>query len=65
MDQKRRSGWTHGPTRDDSAKRHPSIVPYHELTAEEKDKDRHSVLKYPDLLRACGFTTVPTARPCR
>lgn len=61
MDQKLRSGWTRGPTRDDSAKRHPSIVPYHELTSEEKDKDRDSVLRYPDLLRACGFTIVPTA----
>ena len=59
MDQKRQSGWTYGPTRDDAAKRHPSIVSYDELTPEEKDRDRDSVLRYQELLRACGFKIVP------
>lgn len=55
MDEKRRGGWSYGLTRDEAARRHPSIAPYAELSEEEKDKDRESVLEYPELLRACGF----------
>lgn len=65
MDQKRGSGWVYGETRDDAAKRHPSMVPYHDLTPAEKDKDRDSVLRYPDLLRACGFEIVRIAGKTR
>ena len=65
MEQKRRCGWVYGAARDDSAKRHPSMVPYNELSPGEKDKDRDSVLRYPDLLRACGFeiVAIPAAPP--
>ena len=33
-------GWTHGPARDDAAKKHPCLVPYAELPDSEKEYDR-------------------------
>lgn len=30
-------GWTYGPQRDDSAKKHPDLVPYEELPEGEKE----------------------------
>ena len=33
-------GWVWGPARDDAQKRHPCLVPYDELSEEEKEFDR-------------------------
>ena len=38
-------GWTHGPGRDDTAKTHPDLVPYEELSESEKEYDRRSVIE--------------------
>ena len=35
-------GWTYGPKRDDALKQHPGLVPYDELSEEEKDYDRRT-----------------------
>lgn len=35
-------GWTYGPTRDDSKKQNPCIVPYDELPESEKEYDRNT-----------------------
>lgn len=35
-------GWTYGPERNDAKKQHPCLVPYEELTEEEKEYDRHT-----------------------
>ena len=35
-------GWTHGPVRDDKLKQTPCLVPYEELTEEERDYDRNT-----------------------
>lgn len=37
-------GWTYGSTRDDARKKHPCLVPYEELSEEEKDYDRNTAL---------------------
>lgn len=35
-------GWTHGPLRNDELKKTPCLVPYEELTEEERDYDRNT-----------------------
>ena len=32
-------GWTYGPTRNDELKQHPSLIPFDELSEEEKALD--------------------------
>lgn len=32
-------GWTYGPVKDDHRKTHPNFVPWHELPAEQQEKD--------------------------
>src|SRR5215207_7841336 len=39
VDAKYRDGWVYGPTRNTVTKEHPSLVPYHELPAEQRSKD--------------------------
>lgn len=50
-----RQGWTLGPARDDSAKQHPGLVPYDELTEEEKDFDRITSRETLKLILKLGF----------
>jgi RyR domain len=38
--QRMAQGWTYGPSRDDAGKKHPCLVPYHQLPESEKDYDR-------------------------
>lgn len=37
-------GWKYGPKRDDDLKTHPGIVPYEDLTEQEKQYDRDTAL---------------------
>lgn len=48
-------GWTHGAQRDDSAKTHPDLVPYGDLTESEKEYDRNSVRETLKAIVALGF----------
>lgn len=38
--QRLKDGWKYGIKRNDEKKEHPSLVPYEELTEEEKEYDR-------------------------
>ena len=38
-------GWSYGPVRCDAEKKHPCLIPYEELTEEEKDFDRATSLE--------------------
>jgi hypothetical protein len=58
MEQKQLDGWKYAEQSDDAGKRHPSLRPYYELSEVDKNKDRNSVLNYPQLLRAYGYKTV-------
>jgi hypothetical protein len=35
-----KQGWKYGPARNDDRKEHPGLVPYAELSEDEKDYDR-------------------------
>jgi hypothetical protein len=48
--------WRHGPERDETAKRHPCILPWSELPENEKEKDREAVRDIPEILRIAGYT---------
>ena len=55
VEEKLREGWRHGPSRDDAKKAHPSLVPWSELSEEEKDKDRNPVRALPGFLAKARF----------
>ena len=48
-------GWTRGPRRDDQARTHPGLVPYAQLTEEEKAYDRRTALGTLRAIRALGY----------
>ena len=49
-------GWTYGPTRDDTLKKTPCLVPYNELPEEEKEYDRNTALNTLKLVIAFGYS---------
>jgi hypothetical protein len=58
MAQRAQSGWSWGKTRDDGAKRHPSMLPYLQLSEQEKEKDRSNVRHYPEFAARAGYRIV-------
>lgn len=49
-------GWSHGPgPKDPERKLHPSLVPWEELSEDERDKDREPVRTLPEMLARAGF----------
>jgi len=54
--QSRRSqGWTYGPERNDELKTHPGLVPYDELSEQEKQYDRDTAIGTLRLLVKMGY----------
>ena len=51
---KEAAGWKYGAVRDDEIKSHPMLIPYDELSEEEKDKDRDIAQRIVPLLRMAG-----------
>jgi ryanodine receptor 3 len=49
-------GWKHGPERSDRLKTHPSLVPYAELSEEEKEFDRRTAAETLKTLLALGYS---------
>ncbi|WP_425072054.1 RyR domain-containing protein [Sagittula sp. S175] len=47
-------GWRYGPDRDDTARLHPSLVPYDDLDGYQKDLDRWQVQQLPNVVAASG-----------
>ena len=52
-------GWRYGPRRDDERKEHPSLVPYDQLSDEEKAFDRQVATGTVKTLAAFGCTLSP------
>lgn len=48
-------GWTWGEKRDNTLKTHPDLVPYEDLTEEEKDYDRNTSIETLKLILKLGF----------
>lgn len=48
-------GWTYGVKRDDAAKKHPCLVPYDELSEDEKTFDRNTSVETVKLILKFGF----------
>jgi hypothetical protein len=48
-------GWTYGETRDDKRATTPCLVPYAELTEEEKEYDRNTALETLKLILKLGY----------
>ena len=56
--QRMEDGWRWGPRRDDSKKEHPSLVPYEELSEEEKRYDRRTAMETIKTILALGYRIV-------
>lgn len=60
----RGQGWRWGPAKDAARKLHPSLVPWSELSEEERDKDREPIRALPRMLARVGFA-IERAEPTR
>lgn len=50
-----KDGWTYGEERNDAEKKHPCLVPYEDLSEEEKEYDRHTSIETIKLILMLGF----------
>lgn len=48
-------GWVYGETRNDEKKTTPCLVPYSELSEEEKEYDRNTAIQTLKLIVALGY----------
>lgn len=53
-----KDGWTYGKKRDDAGKKHPCLIPYEELTEEEKEYDRNTSQETLKFIMKLGFKIV-------
>lgn len=51
-------GWTYGTERNDAELKHPCLIPYEELSEEEKEYDRHTSQETLKLIMKLGFRIV-------
>ena len=50
-----KDGWTYGEERKEEKKKHPCLVPYEELSEEEKAYDRNTSLETIKVILKLGF----------
>lgn len=48
-------GWTYGPERDDTLKKHPCLIDYDDLPESEKEYDRHTAIETLKLILKLGW----------
>ena len=48
-------GWAYGEERNDAEKKHPCLVPYEELSENEKEYDRNTSIETIKLILKLGF----------
>jgi len=49
-------GWSYGPAREDSSKKHPCLVPYADLPESEKEYDRKTATETLKAILLLGYT---------
>jgi hypothetical protein len=54
--QRMAEGWTYGPQRDDSQKKHPCLVAYADLPESEKEYDRKTAAETLKAVIALGYS---------
>ena len=50
-----KDGWMYGEERNDMERKHPCLVPYEELSEEEKEYDRNTSIETIKLILKLGF----------
>ena len=50
-----KQGWTYGEQRSDELKTHPCLIPYEDLSEEEKEYDRNTSIGTLKLIMKLGF----------
>lgn len=55
VEERRRKGWRYGAQRDDINRLHPCLVPYDELSDEERDVDRRTVIATLKTIKRLGY----------
>jgi hypothetical protein len=58
MNKKSEAGWKYADTTDKKQQLHQALVPWVELSEEDKEKDRVMVRQIPDILAHAGYTIV-------
>ena len=53
-------GWTYGPARDDTTKKHPDLVPYDDLPESEKEYDRNVTIETLKAIVQLGYSIEPS-----
>lgn len=51
-----KDGWTYGEVRNDEKKQTPCLVPYSELSEEEKEYDRRTAFETLKLIKLFGYS---------
>lgn len=57
--QRMEDGWRYGPQRDDHRREHPCLVPYEDLSEEEKRYDRNAARETIKAVLALGYVLQP------
>jgi hypothetical protein len=60
VNERLRAGWKYGTPKNDEKKISPTLIPYDQLSEEEKDKDRTTVIGIPEFLVKAGFQVYRT-----
>ena len=50
------AGWKYGPVRDEIKKEHPCLIPYEELSEDEKNYDRATAISTIRYILSKGYT---------
>jgi serine/threonine protein kinase len=63
VEERQAQGWRYGPVRDDVRKENPTLIPYSDLSEEEKDMDRVTARQTIFALRRLGFIVARDRKP--